>query len=425
MGGAVPPFPACGYPVAVSIYLFGDSSPFPDGHDFLSQLRAFVRAASRALLLAHEADQLEQNLGERAQEHLHAIEALQGFFDGVTAAIADRAARSGATPLVGPHARELLEHVERMATKAKQARAQHLDADSVDATTHIREKRAELREVLSKYLLADPLPTLGWALSLNLGGTAPHGQVMLTHPGALTTSFMVDVAGDARWSRPRKLGEISSGVTLQVGFKKAFLRSSLHPDIHTLDDFYVSELELGPDSMELHLRRKPDGPRDAFVIDLDVGLEGQALARVTRRNEKSGESEAPYSAQADDLERIQDLAETLRNECLSLLGRKTRLVFAQLDEHDVFERGLVRQLLDRIAARLSPIAAQVDAHSPNPAELSLKIERADGRREELYLRKQELVDLVSPLPPEAQALFEPLRFLPKKRSIPPVPPRAI
>ncbi|MCA9616386.1 MAG: hypothetical protein KC586_26700, partial [Myxococcales bacterium] len=65
----------------MSTYLFGDSSPFPDGHDFLAQLRTFVKAASRALLLAHEADQLEQNLGDRAQEHLHAIEALQGFFD--------------------------------------------------------------------------------------------------------------------------------------------------------------------------------------------------------------------------------------------------------------------------------------------------------------------------------------------------------
>ncbi|MEZ4250168.1 MAG: hypothetical protein R3B99_18200 [Polyangiales bacterium] len=411
----------------MSTYLFGDSSPFPDGHDFLAQLRTFVKAASRALLLAHEADQLEQNLGDRAQEHLHAIEALQGFFDGVTASIADRAARSGATQLVGPHARELLEHVERVAAHAKQTRAQHLDADSVGVTTQIRDKRIELRDVLSKYFLADPLPTLGWALSLSLGGTAPHGQVLLTHPASLTTSFMIDVASDPVWSRPRKLGEISPGVTLQVGFKKAFLRSSLHPDVHTLDDFYVSELEIGPDSMELHLRRKPDAPRDAFVIDLDVGLEGQALARLTRRNEKGGESEAPYTSQGDDLERIQDLAETLRNECLTLLGRKTRLVFAQLDEHDVFERGLVRLVLDRIAARLAPIAAQVDAHSPNPSELSLKIERADGRREEIYLRKQELVDLVAPLPPEAQVLFEPLCFLPKKkRSIPPaVPPRVV
>ncbi|MCB9635436.1 MAG: hypothetical protein H6721_25230 [Sandaracinus sp.] len=300
----------------MSTYLFGDSSPFPDGHDFLAQLRTFVKAASRALLLAHEADQLEQNLGDRAQEHLHAIEALQGFFDAVTASIADRAARSGATQLVGPHARELLEHVERVAAHARQTRAQHLDADSVGVTTQIRDKRTELRDVLSKYFLADPLPTLGWALSLSLGGTAPHGQVLLTHPASLTTSFMIDVASDPVWSRPRKLGEISPGVTLQVGFKKAFLRSSLHPDVHTLDDFYVSELEIGPDSMELHLRRKPDAPRDAFVIDLDVGLEGQALARLTRRNEKGGESEAPYTSQGDDLERIQDLAETLRNECL-------------------------------------------------------------------------------------------------------------
>ncbi|MBX3247124.1 MAG: hypothetical protein KF901_08090 [Myxococcales bacterium] len=409
----------------VPTYLFGDSSPFPDGYDFLAELRSFVQAASRALQLSHEADLLEQNLGERAQEHLHAIDALQSFFDGVTALVADRAARARAPQLVAPHARQILEHVERVAASAKQARAQHLDTESVDATTRIRERRTELRNVLAAYLLADPLPTLGWALSLSLGGTTPHGQVMLTHPGALTTCFMVDVTGDPRWSRPRKLGEIIQGVTLQVGYKKAFLRSSLHPDVHTLDELYISDLEIGPDSMELHLRRKPDAPRDAFILDLDIGLEGEPLGRVTRASDKGGESDAPFAPQGEHLDLLKEVADAIRRECQSLVARKTRLVFAQLDEHDVFERGLVRAVLERIAARLAPIAAQVNAHSPNPTELSLKFERDGGRREEIYLRKQELIDLVEPLPPEAQALFEGLAFMPKKRSIPPVPPRAI
>jgi len=351
----------------VPTYLYRDSHPFEQGYDFLAELRSFVTASSRALLLAQEADQLEQNLGDRAQEHLHAIEALSAFFESVSRFVGERAARAGAPQVVGPHARELLAQVEALAVRAKQSRAHDLDADSVAVTSSIRDRRTELQSVVASWLLDDPLPTLSWAMSLNLGGTAPHGQIVLSHPSDLTTSFSIEVRGGA-WAQPRRAGELVSGLALQVGFKKAFLRSSLHPDIHTLDDFFIGDLELGPDSMELHLRRKPDAPRDAFVIELDVDDAGVSIAKVVRRDDKrGGESAAPHVSEGDDLLLVEQLAAALRRECTPLLARKRRLAFAHLDGHDVFERGLVRQLFERVVARMAPIAAEVAARSPNPA----------------------------------------------------------
>lgn len=405
----------------VSTYLYGDSHPFEGGYDFLAELKAFVQAAGEAMILAHQADELEQNLGDRAQEHLHAIEAVQTFFDNVHQLISDRAARSAAPGLVGPYANELLAQVEAMGLRAKQSRAHDLDSDSMSVTSSIRDKRTELRNVLARYLLTDPLPALAWAMSLNLGHTSPQGQIALSHPDGLTTGFTIDVA-TSEWGRPRKIGEIDAGLTLQVGFKKAFLRSSLHPDVHTLDDFYVGEVELGPTSMELHLRRKPDAPRDAYVIELEEDEEGGASARVISRNEKgSGESD-PYRSQGEDVARIRSLATVLRHSCAPLTRNKRRLLYARLEGHDIFERGLVKQLFERIVTRMAPTAGLVSAHSPNPSELSLKVQRDGGRREEIYLSKQELVDMVAPLPPEAQQLFVPLQFLPRQAPTPSAPP---
>jgi len=374
--------------------------------------------------LAIEADQLEQNLGERAQEHLHATESLQKFFEQARGQVADRAVRSSAGQLVAPYGTRILEFIDTMAGEAKQSQIENMDAETVEVTNQIRERRMELRTVLSNYLLADPLPTLDWALSLNLGGTAPHGQILLNHPGELSTNFVIDVSGDSAWGRPRKIGEISPALTLQVGFKKAFLRSSVHPDIQTLDDFYVGELEIGPQSMELHLRRKPDSGRTSFVIDYEFGEHGPRV-KVSRRDEKGDGGEPLYSPQGEDLQRIRQLVSAVRNECRPLLQRKSRLLSAHLDDRDVFEEGLVRQVYERIAARLKPIAEQVNRHSPSPLELSLKIEAADGRREEVYLRKQELVEMIESLPPDAKALFRGLGFLPENPSVPPaVPPAA-
>ncbi len=395
-----------------SRFLFGDSEPFDGGYDFLAALRRFVQASSRVWALSHVADELERTLGDRAHEHLHAIDALQVFFDGLNDAITERAARSGASQLVGPYASQLLEYVEALAAKARASRAKDLDVDQVAATSKIQEKRAEIRSVLAEYLLADPLPVLSWALSLGLSGTAPHGTVILENPGELTTSFALDVARDGTWGRARKIGEISPGLTLQVGYKKAFLRSSLHPDIVTLDEMVIASLELGPDSMELHLRRRLDATRDSFVLTIDPDEQTEANVVKITRFEERGNTEAPFVAQGDEAARVEELAAILRRECSTLIAHKKRLLSAQLDGHDVFERNLVSVLLQRISDRLAPTAFEVSRRSPNPHELSLKYEREDGRREELYLRKTELLQMVASLPPEALRMYQHLAFLP-------------
>ena len=399
-------------------YLYGDSQPFPNGYDFLTELRQLVGAASQALALSNEAEELEHSLGDRAQEHLHAIEALQSFFDGLAEAIADRAARANASNLVMPYARELLQQVEAMSERARAGRAQNLDADQVDVTSHIRDRRTQLRSVLSAYLLTDPLVIEDWALSLTSLTAEPQGQCVLLHPNELTTSFIVQVAADPTWGRPRKLSELVQGMALQVGWRKAFLRSSLHPDVATLDDLFVAAIEIGPDSMDVRLRKKPDSARDGFVLTVEPDASGP-VAKIQRIDEKRGETDPPFTSQEEDRAAILGLHDALRRECAPLVKRKTRLVYAQLEGLDVFERGLVRALFERIATRLEPIAQEVSRHSPNPAELSLKLERDDGRREELYLNKVELIEKVTPLPQEAQELFYKLGFMPP----PPTPSR--
>lgn len=401
-------------------YLYGDSEPFPYGADFLVTLRRFVESSSKALLALHEADELETSLGERAQERLHAIDALSGFFGGMVDVVSERAARSVSPQLIGPYANHLVEQIEAMNTAARQAIAQDLDHDQVDVTSRIRDKRAAARKALGDYLLVETLPITAWALSMELAGTAPSGQAVLTHPGDIETCFALDVTRDAAWGRSRRAGDFAQGLTLQVGFKKAFLRSSLHPDVMALDELVVAGLELGPDSAEIRLRRKLDAPRDAFVLTLDPDDKGKPVVRVARLDERSGGADAPFASQGEDVERVVELVKNIRAECKTLLTHKRRLVWAQLDGHDVFERGLTATLFDRLAVRLGPVAEEVERRSPSPHELSLKYERDDGRREELYLKKSDLQAMVAGLPAELLATFAHLAFLPAEQRIAPV-----
>jgi len=385
-------------------YLFGDSEPFPEHYDFLAALKGFVSCASRTLALQYEADELERTLGDQAQYNLYALEAVQKFFNGLVDAVSERAARSAAPQAVGPYANSLIEQIEGMAEQARSMHARDIDDNQLRVTSAIRDKRAEMREVLSTYMLGGPLPVESWAISLELAGTTPHGQAIITYPGEILAAYALDVARDDRWSRPRRVADLMTGMNLQVGFKKAFLRSSLLPDLMLLDEFFVSGVELGPDSADIRLRRKIDQTRDSFFISLEP-VDGSSTERITRYDEKET-AETPHQSATEDAVRIEAFVDVLRSECETLTEHKKRLLWAQLDGRDVLETGIVQSLFERIVDRIAPLAAEVSRRSPSPNELSLKVERPDGRREELYVRKKELSAMVTPLPFEAQMMFQ-------------------
>ena len=61
--------------------------------------------------------------------------------------------------------------------------------------------------------------------------------------------------------------------------------------------------------------------------------------------------------------------------------------------------------------------------SPNARELSLKREGSDGRREEFYLKRDQLIEALQPLPREGRAVFAPLgldEWVPAATMRPPV-----
>jgi hypothetical protein len=387
-------------------YLYGDSDVFPDGFDVLKSLRQFVDAASKTLALMGEADSLEREVGTLTQRHVVEIQALDGYFDGIVQAIAERAARSTAAEVVAPVARDLVEHVQRMAAERRDQRAKNLDSTQQEIAGRVRAIRDSMREVVAQYLLGDPLPILAQELSLNLIG-APAGFVSLEHPYGIATRFELDLTAEPAWSRPRKLGEVASGIRLQIGTKTGLLRSAASPDIEKLDDFVIAGLEVGPASMALRIRKRADSAKDEMIVRC-TGQPGLVTGEIQR----TAKGEASFESPPDDSPTLERLLAAIRTAAEPLLEHKRVLLDARIGGEDLFSsHQTVRALLDAVAERLAPMSAAVWARSPNSRELSLKLEHEGGRREEIYLPIRELRALIDPLPVGAQAYFDRFDFL--------------
>jgi hypothetical protein len=387
-------------------YLYGDSDSFPNGFDVLASVRGFVEAASRSLALMGEADELEREVGKLTQQHIQELEALEAYFEGVVQVVAERAARAPNPDVVAPVARDLVEHVKSMASDGRERRARELDANQGEIAARVRASRQALREVISHYMLSDPLPVLSRELTLNLLASPATGVVSLEHPNAISTRFELDLAADPLWSRARKLGEIAQGTRLQVGTRTGLLGSAPKPDIATLDDYTIGTLEIGPAAMVLRVRKRPDAAKEELIIQ--YGNRAGAMAGEVLRGPK-GE---PFPSPPDDLATLERLAGALRAAAEPLLERKRALLDARIAGDDLFASNqTVRAFLDAVSDRLTPVTAEVWARSPNARELSLKLEHEGGRREEIYLPITDLRAMIEPLPREAQAYFEKFDFL--------------
>jgi hypothetical protein len=116
----------------------------------------------------------------------------------------------------------------------------------------------------------------------------------------------------------------------------------------------------------------------------------------------------PAAAEASDLPHLDRIWTALRAMFDDILEERGEVMGVLLDGEDPLPRGRGQDLVERIVSVLAPTALEVARRSPNSQELSLKREGPDGRREEFYLKRSELVAALQPLPREGRAVFAPL-----------------
>jgi hypothetical protein len=78
---------------------------------------------------------------------------------------------------------------------------------------------------------------------------------------------------------------------------------------------------------------------------------------------------------------------------------------------DVAENDLGARVVALVVHAIAPTVSEVARRSPNAHELSLKVENDSGRREEIYLRKAQLVSALSAVTPKERVVFDPLGLI--------------
>jgi hypothetical protein len=398
-------------------YLYGDSSPFPYGYDFLATLESFMTTASRVVQLATNARKVEAAADQALVERMKGLEEIEQFHLSTVEALQE-AARDLMNPLVREYAGRVIESAVRVLAEHK-ARVQDAnEREQQGAGIVAATARTEIEQHLDAFLRTVRLPTDRTRVRVSIATGKTEARCTLTHPHALMSEYEIDPSTTA-WSKPRKLSEFIQGVNLLVGAKKAWFSNQVTPEREKLDDFFIGEVDMMDDQCMLLVRKKPDQP-DSFIFTARRG-NGMLDVRVDR----PGMAEAnTLSDQLDqgDLPVFDRLLTALQTSTTKLPALRSRLRSCTVDNVSAFDTEGALRFIDRLVSLFAPTVKEIATRSPNPQELSLKRETDDGKREEIYLRRDDIRQKLEPLPSEGRAVFAPLgldHWLPSSSMTPP------
>lgn len=385
-------------------YLFADSTPFPPQYDFLAAFEVFVENAARAVRLEAEARAMLEGTQQAALGRARSVEELEAIHASVVR-VAREAALGATAPPITAYLQSVIEHAERLVADARRTAQSEIDRDRAEAQVGASARRLEERSAAERFLVALRLPVLGSRVTMGLVDGQHEIEVVSSHPENLVLSFALDTEGVAEWAKPRRVAEFAQEIVLPVGIKRSIFRRTVQHEPLKLDDHFVGGFTLGEDDAEIRLRRKPD-QRDSLVFRLR--RTEQAFLAEVEHPEDAAASELPPVLDAQSGAELERFWTLLRSACGPLLVRRARVLTAVLDGQDAFEGANVRRLVMAVVRIIAPTVVEIARRSPNPSELSLKVEDAEGRRQETYLKRALLRKKLDEVPRSERGIFEPL-----------------
>lgn len=390
-------------------FLYGDTEPFPPQYDFLAALQAFVANASRAVQLDAEVRALRAAADAADAARTSTLTALTTFHESRMRSLA-QAMPVDAEPPTREYVRQLSELALSIVEAAKAQSAQAGELERQRANAEIDRRRSEIRAKLAAFLTVLRLPSSSSSASMRLH--EGHNELAATIRGddGVAVSFVLTTRDDPAWQLPRKVSDFAQGIDLPVGVRRSWFSKGVQHEMAHIDDYVVGGFELAESSAEIRLRKKP-GDKDTIVFNA-ARHEGGAL-RADVHHPGDAEAEG-LGAELDDAARghIERLWDALRTAAAGIATHRERVLGVTMDDVDVVEHDGVPAFVASIIRQIAPTVVEIAKRSSSASELALKAESEKGRREEIYLKKAELLEHLTPLGATERELFAPLAFMP-------------
>jgi hypothetical protein len=367
--------------------LLGDSTPSELSPDILDVLTEMVLCTKTVALAYTEIEQLERRRAESSRVTEAIVKELGGFARQTEVGVRATAATSP-RPELKAHGEEVVAAIARMVLGWQQQYERTREATHAQIGARVAILRRQMHEALERFVVprrvVAPLQRFHRYLD---GARYLDTATVEPLPGVRVTLALADPEPEV----PRRLRSLlGKGQRLAVGTKRGMLRRVEEPVYVGLDDLVLLEVERGPGRVRLQLAKKP-GATDGLRVELrrgDAGLGGQ----VTRADG------APFVSPIEDRPVLEALGKAMDDEHNRIVACNATLLEVTLDGRRVEDAAAMLAVVERLVDHYRSTVSVLARHSPNAAELSIKLVRPDGKREEAWVRRDELAQHLVSLP---------------------------
>ncbi|HNS97753.1 MAG TPA: hypothetical protein PKL73_12455 [Polyangiaceae bacterium] len=383
-------------------YLYGDSVPSPIRFDFLTAFETFVDVAVKAVRIEQEIGQAQAAVDLAVEAREEALSIVESFHQKVMVYL-DALLDEQQDPNTSVYVRQLREHGDKVVAEARNNCRVAMELAVKERGAEFGARRNELMSLIERFLITELVTPVHVSSVMRLSEGQNQMTTIMRHPGGIVATYSaVPVAGSV-WQGPVRLASLVQDLDLQLGTRKSWITGSVAKSAVSLDDFIVGGFELADESAEIRLRKRVD---QADSFQFNISRQGEKLLVQV---ERKGEAEADAMLDLDEGERlrIEKLWQMLRQSVRNTVRSRGGLLSVTMDGEDLWVGRGVRVFFNRIVEHLAPTVTQIIQHSPNPAELSMKIENEEGRREEVYVRRQSLMAKIESLDDDGRSVFSP------------------
>jgi len=390
------------------LYLYGDLTEARCQEDTLKLLQRVVDMAVAVLKLQHQAETAIKAAQREKEIMVLAVGDIDTFQDTIQKAIESGIAGRPQDETVSQMGRGVAEVLAQRAKDGKAQIAARVDEHLSQAQVKSDQTANQAFGVMKGFFMSSGLAAAGATFYCNLDGDDYLARSEIIDAAGICCSYSLDTAGSEFFSSVKRFGDLAPGKhEIPVDTKKAWLKKEPVPVTLRIDDARLTQVTDTANDLEFRLAPRPGSEISEIVVRSAKALPGSMEVYKVDEN-KQTELVPTDLFSSQHAETLSMFAEGLSGHVKSLMGLRKGLLNITVDSKDVARDRLYIDVVRRLIAYLAPIVREIEEHSANPDELSLKIEHEEGRREEFFLRKKNLLQRICQLPGLLQALFEPL-----------------
>jgi hypothetical protein len=383
-------------------FLYGDSTPSPlvtDWIDLLGKaLDCFVslfQAEQRMALGAARRRELETK-AEQEAARLRELEsvvarAIASMIEGASpdasinrcSDIISRAAGAAVTAAEAEVRGALGSEIQRIDESAARERARAVKAVEQLLLEHdLPGSDLELR--------IDPRPGGGYAATLR--GSTSYG---------VASVIGLEVPAASLLARSLRVGDVVEGLEIQVPKTAGWIRKESRLSTEKLGRFLVCGCAVGARSKRVATRT------DALDEGYDFHLSGDGSPARAVRISPGGAAPTEFELGEGDARAVAAFIDRLVASIQELAANRKALMQVEIDGEPFENHRLPSTLVARMVEVMAPAVREIAARSGSALELVLRRQLGDGRREERFVRRADLLAKLAPLPRIQRAVLAP------------------